>query len=98
MENRGGGRVFELDSGSHINVSDEPRRASVSSRADGSIALLGSPSGPRIGPTFHTFWCWGNVRQTRFTFMLADRRGDSVDVEAVGPADSLPELVQIFDD
>lgn len=76
---------------------DERRRASASSRAGGSIASLGSASVPSIGPTFHTFWCWLNVWQTRFAFVLADRCGDSVDVEAVGPADSLAELVQIFD-
>jgi hypothetical protein len=30
--------------------------------------------------------------------MLADGRRDSIGVEVVGPTDSLPELVEIFDD
>ena len=67
------------------NVRDEPRRVCVSSRADGSIAWLGSLSTTRLGPT-----C--------FTFVLADGRGDSIDIEAMGPTDSLSELVEILDD
>jgi hypothetical protein len=59
---------------------------------------LGSPSASSIGQTFRTFWRLLNLRPTRFTFVLADRRGDPVDVEAVGPTDSLAELVEIFDD
>jgi hypothetical protein len=79
-------------------VSDEPRRVSVSSRADGSIALLGSLSTARLGPTFRTLWCCLRDHPTGFTFVLANGRGDSIDIEIVGPTHSLSKLVEILDD
>ena len=79
-------------------MSDEPRRVSVSSRADGSIALLGSLSMARLGPTFRTLWCCLRDHPTGFTFVLANGRGDSIDIEIVGPTDSLSKLVEILDD
>ena len=81
------------------NFSDELRRASASSRAEGSVALLGSPSTPRFGPTFRTLWCCClHENPTAFTFVLADGRGDSIDIEIMGPTDSLSELMEILDD
>jgi len=80
-----------------VSVSDEPRRGSVSSRADGSI-VLGSPSTTRPGPTFRTLWRGLLKSSTAFTFVLADGRGDSIDIEGMGPTDALAELVEILDD
>ncbi len=80
------------------NGSDEPRRASVSSRADGSIALLDGSSTTRLGPTLRTLGCCLHESPTGFTFVLADGRGDSIDIEVVGLTDSLSELVEILDD
>ena len=80
------------------NVSDEPRRASVSSRADGSIALLGSPSTARLGPTFRTSRCYLDENAASFPFVSADGRSDSVGIEIVGPTDLLSKFVQIVDD
>lgn len=80
------------------NVSDEPRRASVDSRADGSIALLGSPATTWPGPTFRRLWCCLDKNPTAFMFVLADGRGDAIDIETVGSTDSLSELVEILDD
>jgi hypothetical protein len=83
------------------NVRDEPRRASVSSRAAGSIALLGSSSTTMLGSTFRTLWC-GLYKcpalAGSFTLMLANGRGDSVNIEVMGPTDSLSELVEFLDD
>lgn len=80
------------------NASDEPRRAGVSSRTDGSIALLGSSSTTRPALTLRTFWRGLNESATRLMFVLADGRGDAIGIEAMGPPDSLPELVEILDD
>jgi hypothetical protein len=33
-----------------------------------------------------------------FPFPLTERRGDSIDVEVIGPTDSLSDLVEILDD
>jgi hypothetical protein len=66
--------------------------------ADGSIALLGSPSTTRLGPTLRTSRGCVNERPASFTFVLADGRGDSIDIEIMGPTDLLSELVEILDD
>jgi hypothetical protein len=82
-------------------VRDEPRRTGISSRADGSIAVLGSLSTATPGPTRLVLrWGFAKIVVPRggLTLVLANRRGDSIDVEVVGPADSLPELVKILDD
>ena len=81
-----------------VNGSDEPRRASVSSRAVGSIALLGSPSTTRLGGTSRTLWRCFYQNPPRFTFVFADGRGDSIHIEIMCPADLLSELVKILDD
>ena len=70
----------------------------MSVRADGSIALLGSLSTARLGPTFRRLWCCLHDHPTSFTFVLEDGRGDSIDIETVGPADAFSELVEILDD
>jgi hypothetical protein len=74
------------------------RGASVSSRADGSIALLGSLSATRLGATFRAAWRSVNHGPTGLTFVLAYGRGDSIDIEIMGPPDSLSEFVKILDD
>ena len=70
----------------------------VSLRADGSIALLGSSSTGRLSPTLRVRWRRLNQGATRFAFVLADGRGDSIHIEAMGTADSLAEFVEILDD
>ncbi|MGH9386505.1 MAG: hypothetical protein ACRD2N_19710 [Vicinamibacterales bacterium] len=70
----------------------------VSSRADGSIALLGSSSTASLGsarwaPRRHIHeWPSG------LPFVLANGRGDSINVEVVRSTDSLPKPVEFFDD
>lgn len=66
------------------------RGASGSVHADGSIAMLGSPSPTRVRPACRT--------STSLTFVLPDSRGNSIDVEVVRPTDTLSELVKLFDD
>jgi hypothetical protein len=42
---------------------------------------------------------WGlHERLTGIAFVCADRRGNTIDIEVVGPPDSLSELVKILDD
>jgi hypothetical protein len=74
------------------------RGASVSSRADGSIALLGSSSTTRPALTLRTFWRCLNESATRLMFVLADGRGDAIGIEVMGSTDSFPKLVEILDD
>ena len=57
-----------------------------------------SSSTTRPGPTCRTFSGCLHESQTSFTFVLADGRGDSIDIEVMGPTDSLSELVEILDD
>jgi hypothetical protein len=79
------------------NVSDEPR-LSVDSRADGSIALLGSLATTWAGPPFRRLWWCLDKSPTALMFVLADGRGDAIDIETMSPTDSLSELVEILDD
>jgi hypothetical protein len=77
---------------------DEPRRFSVSSRADGSIALLGSLSTTMPGSTLRRSWRYFDDSPSRFTLVLADGGRNPIGIEAVSSTDLLPELVEILDD
>ena len=62
---------------------------------------MGGLSTARLGLTLPTLrWGLGksSARAGGLTLMPANGRGDSIDVEVVGPADSLSELVEILDD
>jgi hypothetical protein len=80
------------------NGSDEPRRASGSSRADGSIALLGSPSATKLRRGFRTPWCRINHGPPCLAFVLPDRHSDSVGVKIVSATNSFSEPVNLVDD
>ena len=71
--------------------------SSISSRADGSIALSSSAStslGSGRGACRRHRHRW----PSGLPFVLANGRGDSINVEIMSPTDSLPELVEFFDD
>ena len=70
----------------------------VSSRADDSIALLGSPSTTSLDPACCACRRWVHGWPPRFTFVLTNGRGDSIDVKAVGSADLLAQFVEFIDD
>jgi hypothetical protein len=59
---------------------------------------LGSPSTTRLAPTFRTLWCGLQQSPTCFAFVLADGRGNSIDIEVMSSTDALSELVEILDD
>ena len=72
--------------------------ASVSSRADGSIALLGSSSTPSLGAARRAYQRRIHGWPSSLAFVLANGRGDSINVEVVRSTDSRPQLVEFFDD
>lgn len=84
--------------GGPANVRDELRRASVSSRADGSIALLGSLSTTPLGRLFRAPWCHGNDGTAGLLLVLPNCQGDAVSVKAVGATDTFSERVDFVDD
>jgi hypothetical protein len=59
---------------------------------------LGSSSTGRLSPTFGTRSCRLNQGATRFAFVSADGRRDSIDIEPMGTANALAEFVEIVDD
>ena len=71
--------------------------SSVSLRADGSIALLGSSS-TTLGTSRRTYGRHGHGWPSGLLLVLANGRGDSIGVEVVSSTHSLTELVKFFDD
>ena len=72
--------------------------SSVSSRADGSIALLGSSSSTSLSTGSRACRRHLHGSPPGLPFVLANGRGNSINVEVMSSTDSLPELVEFFDE